>query len=124
MSWGMTAVERNFNKVPCKQGHVGEWVTIGSKPYGVCKSCRKAIKRKSRYGISQEEYDRLFEEQRGCCAVCWQESGDEELAVDHDHMTNKIRGLLCRQCNTLVGVVESGFVQLAIQYLKRYGAKE
>ena len=123
MSWGMTATERNFNKIPCNQGHTGEWVSIGSKPYGVCKSCRKSIKRKSRYGISQVDYDRLLTEQRGCCAICWQESR-EELAVDHDHETGQLRGLLCRQCNTLVGVVESGHVNLAIQYLKKYARQE
>lgn len=121
MSWGMNAIERNFNKIPCNNGHVGEWATIGSKPYGVCKSCRKSIKRKSRYGITQDEYDRLLAEQRGCCAICWSDNSGEELAVDHDHMTREIRGLLCRQCNTLVGIVETGHIKLAIQYLKKYG---
>ena len=121
MSWGMTATERNFNKIPCNNGRIGEWVSIGSKSYGVCKSCRKFIKRKSRCGITQIEYDRLFTEQRGRCAICWRDNCGEELAIDHDHMTKELRGLLCQQCNTLVGIVESGHVKLAIQYLKKFG---
>ena len=116
----MTAVERNLASEPCQNGHVGQWASIGSKKYGVCKECRKSIKRKSRYGITEEQYQELFADQRGCCAICWQAT-TEELAVDHDHDTKQVRALLCKQCNTLVGVIESGFVRLAMQYLKKHG---
>jgi hypothetical protein len=49
-----------------------------------------------RYDITQKEYDSLLESQNGCCAICHREV---TLTVDHDHITGKIRGLLCNRCN-------------------------
>ena len=58
------------------------------------------------YGITLEQYDFLLARQEGKCAVCLrpQEEFPTRLAVDHDHKTGEIRGLLCRYCNhRLVG---------------------
>jgi hypothetical protein len=58
------------------------------------------------YGITVEQYDELLARQNGCCAVCLkpEETFTVRLAVDHDHATREIRGLLCRYCNhRLVG---------------------
>lgn len=61
---------------------------------------------KHRYGITQDEYLRLFEKQQGRCAIC---GGTEprcngaRLCVDHDHATGKVRGLLCTPCNLAAG---------------------
>lgn len=57
-----------------------------------------------RYGISLEEYDGLFKKQNGQCAVCGKVSS-KHLYVDHDHITGKVRGLLCRDCNLALGFV-------------------
>lgn len=63
----------------------------------------------SYYGISEQEYQGLLLSQDGVCKIC----GKEEVAtrkgvllplsVDHDHVTGKVRGLLCRQCNFALG---------------------
>ena len=60
-----------------------------------------------RYGIGLDDYERMFDEQNGTCAVCHQEETRVDhrtkkvsrLAVDHDHKTNVVRGLLCHHCN-------------------------
>ena len=60
-----------------------------------------------RYGITVEEYDALFDAQQGKCALCGGDSnGRGRLAVDHDHATGRVRGLLCFTCNTALGRLE------------------
>lgn len=53
------------------------------------------------YGITQEIYDKILEDQGGGCALCGKTPSDEglKLAVDHDHKTGAVRGILCRYCN-------------------------
>lgn len=62
---------------------------------------RKAML-KRKYGITLDEYNDMLEKQNGVCAICGQ-AKNETLAVDHDHKTGKIRGLLCGHCNHVVG---------------------
>lgn len=56
---------------------------------------------KIKYGITPEQYDELLAKQEGKCAICDKEAEEFEvrLAVDHDHKSGEIRGLLCRYCN-------------------------
>ncbi|WP_043254020.1 endonuclease VII domain-containing protein [Streptomyces sp. Tu6071] len=71
-----------------------------------CASCRKQARRtasrasrlQATYGLSAEDYKRLFEYQGGVCAIC-REPRKANLAVDHCHKTEAIRGLLCQRCN-------------------------
>lgn len=58
------------------------------------------------YGITPEQYQQLLEKQNYSCAVCGKHETDfaRKLAIDHDHQTNEIFGLLCQTCNhTLIG---------------------
>lgn len=57
------------------------------------------------YGISLETYNEMFQRQSGKCSICGKHQSelDHCLCVDHDHKTGKIRELLCRKCNLLVG---------------------
>ena len=75
-----------------------------------------AIKRA--YGLSKEGYDALVESQKGHCAIC---NGMSSLDVDHDHITGEIRGMLCRPCNTALGLFRDSPDNLkkAIAYLSR-----
>jgi len=60
------------------------------------------------YGITIEQYKKLFKIQKGCCAICGRNQlvFKNRLHVDHDHKTNKIRGLLCPGCNNGLGIYE------------------
>jgi hypothetical protein len=55
------------------------------------------------YAMTSADYDRLFEEQRGVCAICGRPPKNNLLAVDHDHITGRVRGLLCAPCNRHLG---------------------
>lgn len=61
--------------------------------------------RKRKYGITPLEYDRLYQMQQGRCKICNKHQTDlgQALHVDHDHVSNKVRGLLCGRCNILLG---------------------
>jgi hypothetical protein len=78
------------------------------------------------YGISIEQYDAMLDEQGGVCAICGMpetRTGRNgivlPLAVDHDHETGIVRGLLCSTCNTGIGGLmhDVELLQLAIAYL-------
>lgn len=57
-----------------------------------------------RYGITVEEYEEMLESQNHSCAICGTtDSGRRRFAIDHDHETGKVRGLLCDKCNMFVG---------------------
>lgn len=61
---------------------------------------------KSLYGIDEAEFQELLRAQNGKCALCpmiFEEIGRRNLCVDHDHTTGKVRGLLCRRCNSSIG---------------------
>lgn len=58
------------------------------------------------YGMTRADYDEMFEEQGGVCLICLNPStSGESLDVDHDHATGEVRGLLCRKCNVVLGLV-------------------
>lgn len=87
----------------------------------------KSVDLKKRFGISLEEYQEMLEKQNNCCAICGrpERSVDHRtkrvrsLAVDHCHDTNKIRGLLCSDCNTAIGLLQDdpNVLKAAIKYL-------
>lgn len=63
---------------------------------------------KREFGITPEDYDRMFVDQNGCCAICGRHQIEfkRRLAVDHDRETSKIRGLLCIHCNMGIGQLD------------------
>lgn len=75
-----------------------------------CKACASTASHGQRiereYGITREEYDELFAFQRGRCYICQRAPRTKRLAVDHDHRTGEVRGLLCAHnengCNRAV----------------------
>lgn len=69
------------------------------------------------YGLSRNEYTALVEAQAGSCRIC---SKQKPLVIDHCHTTGKVRGLLCRSCNTLIGLAfdDAHTLERAIEYLQ------
>lgn len=82
------------------------------------------------FGIDGVEYDRLHARQDGKCAICrlpetavHHKTGvARALAVDHNHETGAVRGLLCRDCNTGLGLFDDdeGALEAALVYLRAY----
>src|SRR5271165_2172593 len=64
--------------------------------------------RKREYGITPEEWKRLYDGQGGTCAICCGRGEPKGLCVDHDHVTGRVRGLLCNGCNTAIGTLGDG----------------
>jgi Recombination endonuclease VII len=78
------------------------------------------------YGITGEQYDALLEAQGGRCAICGNRPRKQRLAVDHDHATGEVRGLLCKRCNhNLLGAAHenTAILQRAIDYLQNPPAR-
>lgn len=74
-----------------------------------------------KYGITEDEYQSLFNKQGGVCAICGgvPDTRWKMLAVDHDHQTGKVRGLLCMVCNTMLGRLENR-LEVTLKYLGLY----
>lgn len=58
----------------------------------------------STYGISLEEYESYVDRQGGVCKICKQVPPRQRLVVDHCHSTREFRGLLCHNCNLMLGL--------------------
>ncbi len=84
------------------------------------------------YGLTEEDYEAMDEVQGHACAIC---DGQDDrvredgtpypLSVDHDHSTNRIRGLLCHRCNTALGLFKEDLNALrrAVEYLGLHAGK-
>lgn len=89
---------------------------------------KEAEKRRSRkatileHGITLEQYQVMYDKQNGCCAICnvHQDKLKQAMCVDHNHITGKIRGLLCGKCNRGIGYLNDSIntLEQAINYLK------
>jgi len=64
---------------------------------------RRRSRLKHLYGITPEQYDEMFDAQKGVCAICEAPPNKKRLNIDHDHKTGKVRGLLCAPCNRWIG---------------------
>ena len=89
--------------------------------------CRPCYHRRAKFGITPEQYDAMLKEQGGVCAICREpetgrnRAGAVSLAVDHDHETGLVRGLLCNTCNRGIGLLKDrpDILRSALQYLER-----
>ena len=96
--------------------------------YKYCKECHKARttawhkanpharaedawRRRGIVGMTWELYQQMLSDQESVCAICQKpDASGRRLAVDHNHETGKIRGLLCLSCNQFIGKLENGTV--------------
>lgn len=112
---------------------------------GTCKECKRVYRKKHyqgqeekkriwflrrNYDITIEQYESMLVAQGGVCAICrqpethrdWRSGKVMWLAVDHDHLTGVIRGLLCNRCNSAIGYLDEQPERLvnAMEYLRRF----
>jgi len=92
----------------------------------ICNNCRYKSRnqnyktrrngKRSGYKITEEERQALLNFQNESCAICKEKS---ILVVDHNHITGKIRGLLCNNCNIGIGMLKDSpeIIKAASQYL-------
>ena len=131
---------------------VSLFVKHRGKPNGVgsyCKSCaarhsrearekykdspkhdrsRRSSKLKDKYGITLDDYDRMFAAQNGVCAVCNKPESRTysgvpmRLCVDHNHTTGEVRDLLCTKCNFAIGLAneDPDILDKLSTYIKRH----
>ena len=76
------------------------------------------------YGITLEEWQILYDKQKGCCIVCERHQAEltKPLCVDHCHKTNKVRGLICSHCNSSLGFLKEdrNIVLRLVGYIDNY----
>lgn len=84
--------------------------------------------RKARYGIDEEFFQKSLEQQNHACFICkipfdFKVKISKRPYVDHDHKSGKVRGLLCHNCNLVIGFSQENIFNLqnAIYYLEKYG---
>lgn len=86
----------------------------------------RAWRTKSKYGLTLEEYDEMLKSQGNLCAICGNlETIDRAMAVDHDHVTGLVRGILCSNCNNGLGRFKDDIKVLenAIEYLRNHNVR-
>lgn len=95
----------------------------GLKDKGIQMAADRKAHLKRSYGLSVEMYNEMYDRQRGVCSICHgiETAKNRNLHVDHCHSTGKIRGLLCGNCNRLLGYAKDNLSVLvdAGVYLER-----
>ena len=113
------------NKVLLNRKRVNNWQKNNPDRYNFLQ-WRSALKRK--YNITVEDYEKLLAIQNEVCAICLNPEtyvyNDRQyrLAVDHCHTTGKVRGLLCKDCNQILGRFneDTDRFQRAIKYIEAH----
>lgn len=104
----------------CSNSNNNEWMR--AKPKEERQKIYHARDMKRKFGITAETYDALFLAQEGVCAICKMPNPTRtRLAVDHDHKTGEVRGLLCGPCNMLLHRIENDpdWANKAFSYLSK-----
>lgn len=92
--------------------------------HAYCRDCRAVYRNARAYGITEEEYRTL--QARGECEICGMKPGYRRLDIDHDHVTGRVRGVLCSMCNMFIGYAQEDIFILAkaIKYLEAHHGKD
>lgn len=85
---------------------------------------RKNYQLIKKYNITLNQYNELLKKQNNCCAICNTNQSEfkPKFAVDHNHETDQVRGLLCIKCNSVIGYAKDSIEILdkAKVYLNNY----
>ena len=100
-------LEQFHRSAPTKDGRHSYCASCACKKQRESRKCNYSTEqksrwqRKSRYNLTQDQYDQMLADQYGRCKICTVEL--EKIDVDHCHNTGVVRGLLCRKCNLRLG---------------------
>ena len=118
-------VGKSLSEWVCRKGHVGQYTQYRHQA-PVCMLCKRDRSPTYKYGVSEEDYDRMCRLQAGRCAACGesQDGNRTRMAFDHDHGTGAVRGLLCGKCNRGIGLFDDSPEKLraAATYLESHHA--
>lgn len=116
----------NHRCKPCNRLHVQTIAEKQKKQFGEAeyRHRRRKYELTHYYGISPDDYQILVERQKDKCAICGRKP-EAYLAIDHCHNTNQVRGLLCRKCNSAIGLFDDNIqkIENALMYLKSNGTE-
>ena len=105
----------------CKDCGKKRWAEYSKDPK--VKQRQRELNLLRQYNLTQVQFDKILEKQGGKCAICprTEPSGSGTWHVDHDHESNKVRGLLCMHCNRALGYFmdSPGLLQQAELYLQK-----
>ena len=97
--------------------------------HSLCMECKKQAFRNyqkefgrfARHGITKNDYEEMYKEQNGECFTCG--VNYDVLYIDHNHTTGLVRKLLCRDCNSALGLLKENkkTINNLIKYLENYG---
>ena len=119
-----------FTGKPCKNGHIAEHWNYN----GMCVECKRECDRRSNpkagkryrvkksYGLTEQQVEKMLELQENKCAICKDELNRTHHAqIDHCHASGKVRGMLCINCNWLLGKSRDNpeLLREAAQYLEK-----
>ena len=104
-----------------------QYEKTGKKWYKkIGKTTQRENRIKRQYGIAINEFNKILKKQNNKCASCGKLFLSEyDTYIDHDHKTEKVRGLLCNNCNTGIGFLGDDIkgVKAALNYLEAYYGK-
>lgn len=103
----------------CAYKHEKKWVAANREQSAMIKR-RRDLRKK--YGITLEDYTRMYVKQKGRCLICDTKHEEGKLVVDHCHATGTVRALLCSKCNKGLGLFHDDvdLMQEAAKYITRY----
>jgi len=119
-----------FNGIPCPKGHIADRLIYNKQ----CVECKRISDRnsnlkagkkyrvKTEYGLTFDQIDSMNIAQGNACAICKDPfPSNYKIQIDHSHDTGKVRGLLCINCNWLLGKARDNpeLLREAANYLER-----
>ena len=77
-----------------------------ARTQSACRACSVAKAREAQIGVTREEVDNAFLQQKGLCGICGIDLSETRYAADHCHETGEFRGILCKTCNSGIGLLK------------------
>lgn len=133
---------REVYQARIKEGRCGNCSRTPRPGLRTCDSCiakivtyQKRVNRRqrpaqliTRYGITEKQFTELYEKQRGRCPICEKPlppiENTFDNCVDHNHVTNIVRGILHRRCNLIVGFAQNPLIGAALKFVELHAERE